>query len=53
MVASENLVNGGYARTLGYHSLNDGGGALYYINETGTADGSSVISVGSTLKAHI
>lgn len=31
MKASENLVNGSYARTTGYYSANDGGGALYKI----------------------
>lgn len=33
MKASENLVAGSYARTLGYYTLNDGGGALYKIRE--------------------
>jgi len=33
MKASENLVAGSYARTLGYYALNDGGGALYKIRE--------------------
>lgn len=31
MKSAENLVNGSYARTLGYYSKNDGGGALYKI----------------------
>lgn len=31
MKVSENLVNGSYARTLGYYSKNDGGEALYKI----------------------
>lgn len=31
MKAAENLVNGSYARTLGYYAKNDGGGALYKI----------------------
>ena len=31
MKSSENLVNGSYAKTLGYHSKNDGGSALYKI----------------------
>ena len=52
MQASDNLVNGGYARTLGYHTINDEGGALYFITNSGTADGATVISVGS-LYAHL
>jgi hypothetical protein len=44
MQASTNLINGSYARTLGYYAINDGGGALYYITNTGTADGMYVIS---------
>lgn len=47
MKQATNLVNGSYARTLGFHSLNDGGGALYYISNTGTADEMSVIAIGS------
>ena len=31
MKTSENLIDGSYARTLGYTSANDGGGALYKI----------------------
>lgn len=31
MKAAPNLVNGSYARTLGYYAKNDGGGALYKI----------------------
>lgn len=47
MKASENLVNGSYARTLGYHTINDGGGAIYKITNTGTANEEDVIAVGS------
>ena len=53
MKASTNLVDGSYARTLGYHSINDGGGALYKITTSGTADEGSIIAIGSTLKAHL
>ena len=53
MAASTNLVDGGYARTLGFHSLNDGGGSLYYINTTGTANAMDIIACGDTLKAHL
>lgn len=52
MQASEQLINGSYAQTLGYHSINDGGGGLYKITNTGTADGGETIAVG-TLYAHL
>lgn len=47
MKLATNLVNGSYARTLGYHTMNDGGGALYKITSTGTANEMDVIAVGS------
>lgn len=53
MKVATNLVNGSYARTLGYHSVDDGGAATYYIDETGTADEGAIIAIGSTLKAHL
>lgn len=34
MKQATNLVNGSYAQTLGYYSINDGGGALYKIGNT-------------------
>ena len=34
MVASNNLIDGTYAKTLGYESIDDGEGAYYYINST-------------------
>lgn len=34
MKDAENLIDGSYARTLGYETLNDGGGCLYKITET-------------------
>lgn len=34
MKASTNLINGSYARTLGYHAINDGGGAIYKVMNT-------------------
>lgn len=34
MIQSTNLINGSYARTLGYYSVNDGGGSLYKITNT-------------------
>ena len=46
MKQATNLVDGSYARTLGFHSLNDGGGALYKITNTGTANEIDVIAIG-------
>lgn len=46
MKSATNLVNGSYAQTLGFHTINDGGGALYKISDTGTADEMYVIAVG-------
>lgn len=47
MKLAENLVAGSYARTLGFHSINDNGGALYYISDSGTANEMDVIAVGA------
>ena len=47
MKEATNLTAGSYARTLGFHTLNDGGGAIYYITDSGTADEMEVIAVGS------
>lgn len=47
MQSATNLVEGSYARTLGFHSINDGGGALYYVTNSGTANEMDVIQVGS------
>lgn len=38
MKNSTNLIDGSYARTLGYHSINDGGGSLYKIREITNSD---------------
>ena len=49
MTAAENLVNGSYARTLGYTTKNDGGGALYKIRtitNDDVVDGSFIIEMG-------
>ena len=46
MKLGENLVAGSYAQTLGFHTLNDGGGAIYYITDTGTANEKNIIAVG-------
>ena len=47
MKLATNLVAGSYAQTLGFHSLNDGGGATYYITDSGTANEMDVIAVDS------
>lgn len=47
MKQATNLINGSYARTLGFHTLNDGGGALYKITNSGTANEMDVIAIGS------
>ena len=46
MKASTVLKVGDVAQTLGFHALNDGGGATYYITNTGTANEMDVIAVG-------
>lgn len=46
MKAATNLVAGDYARTGGFYAINDGGGALYKITDTGTANEMDVIAVG-------
>lgn len=38
MKAATNLVNGDYARTLGFHTINDGGDAIYYVREVTAQD---------------
>ena len=47
MKAATNLVAGDYAKTAGFYSVNDGGGALYKITDTGTANEMDVIAVGT------
>lgn len=46
MKQATNLVAGSYAQTLGFYSLNDGGGAIYKITDTGTANELNIIAVG-------
>lgn len=47
MKAATNLKVGDYAKTLGFHSANDGGGALYKIVDAGAANEMDVIAVGN------
>ena len=52
MKSATNLVAGSYAQTLGFRTLNDGGGAIYHISDTGTANEMDIIAVGN-LRAHL
>ena len=45
MKTATNLVNGSFARTLGFRSINDGGGAIYKISNSGTANEMDVIAI--------
>lgn len=51
MKLATNLINGSYARTIGHNDINDGGGCLYYISDTGVADEITVYAI-DTLYAH-
>lgn len=49
MKSSTNLIDGSYARTLGYYAKNDGGGAIYKIREItndDVVDESTIIEIG-------
>lgn len=52
MKASTTLQSGSYAHTLGFRSINDGGGGFYKIDETGTANEMDIIAIGD-LNAHL
>ena len=47
MKSATNLIAGSYAQTLGFHTLNDGGGAIYKISDSGTANEMDIIAIGS------
>lgn len=56
MKLATNLVNGSYAQTLGYHTLNDKGGALYKIrtiNNDDVVDEGSIIAISNNLVAEL
>lgn len=53
MKLAENLISGSYAQTLGFYSANDGGGAMYKITDSGTANEMDVIAIGATLYANL
>ena len=46
MQSATNLVDGSYARTLGFSVVNDRGGALYLITDDQTPNGMDIISIG-------
>ena len=52
MKAATNLYDGSYARTLGYYAIGDGGGALYNITSSGTANEYDVIAITSGVYAN-
>ena len=55
LINSDNLINGSFARTLGYYAINDGGGALYKIRNVGASDINNilVIPINETLVAEL
>ena len=54
MKSADNLINGSIAKTLGYYSINDGGGAEYVIvNEELTDDGGLVHELNNGLFAKL
>ena len=52
-----NLINGSFAKTLGYYSINDGGEATYFItstlNENETENDLDIIKLNNGLYAHL
>ena len=46
MQSSDDLANGMFVHTLGFHSAGDGGAAYYLISDTGTANGMDVLTCG-------
>lgn len=54
MKENTNLIKGSYAKTLGYYEKNDGGSALYYIDDnTNETNNYSNILLNSNLKANL
>ena len=55
MLQATNLINGSYAKTLGYYTKNDGGGATYKItnDENLNVDNLFVLELDSGLKAQL
>lgn len=56
MKSATNLINGSYAKTLGYHNLNDTGGATYKIRNVNSGDNvdeSFIIRINDNLVAEL
>lgn len=54
MTQATNLIDGSFARTLGYYNKNDGGGSLFYVRtklNTDVEDNGSIIFIGDNLTA--
>ena len=49
MKQATNLTAGSYAQTLGFHAIGDGGGAIYKITDTGTANEKNIIAIDNLL----
>lgn len=49
--SAENLVKGSYVKTLGYHTVGDGGESLYKMSDTGTANEKDIIACQNDLVA--
>ena len=48
---AENLIAGSYVKTLGFRNINDGGGCIYKISDTGTANEKDIIACQNGLLA--
>lgn len=55
MKESNNLIDGSFAKTLGYYNINDGGNAEYIIvdDDTLVDDGGSILTLNNGLKAKL
>lgn len=49
MKLATNLTANSYAQTLGFHTIGDGGGGIYKITDTGTANEMNIIAVDNLL----
>ena len=56
MKSATNLINGSYAKTMGYHAKNDGGGAVYRIRDIASEDITNemtLVAIGDALVAEL
>lgn len=53
MKLSTNVIAGSYVQTLGFHTINDGGGAIYKVIDTGTANEMDLIAVNNLIASLI